>query len=131
VKIAECRVPNSSDMNTENHLKARTKKFAFRVFKIIEALPTSRKSRIICDQLGRTETVVGANYRASCRARSRAEFIAKIGIVEEEADESAYRLELTMQDNLLPSAKVQPLHVEANELSAIMAASCLTAARNR
>lgn len=118
-------------MNTDNNLKARTEQFALRVLKIIDALPTSRKGRIICDQLGRAGTAVGANYRASCRARSRAEFIAKIGIVEEEADESAYWLELIMEDSLLPSAKVQPLHIEANELPAIMAASRLTAARNR
>ena len=118
-------------MNTDANVKAPTRQFALRVLKIIDALPKSQKGRMICNQLGRAGTAVGANYRASCRARSRAEFIAKIGIVEEEADESAYWLELIMEDSLLPSAKVQSLHVEANELTAIMAASRLTAVGNR
>lgn len=112
-------------------LKQRTKTFALRILKLGDALPNSRKGRIISDQLGRAGTAVGANYRASCRARSRAEFIAKIGVVEEEADESAYWLELIMEDGLLPSSKVEALHIEAAELTAIMAASRLTASKNR
>jgi four helix bundle protein len=112
-------------------LKQRTKDFALRILKLIDALPNSRKGRIIADQLGRAGTAVGANYRASCRGRSRAEFIAKIGVVEEEADESAYWLELTMEGGLLAAAKVQALHTEATELTAIMASSRLTASRNR
>jgi four helix bundle protein len=126
---AECRVPNSIPMKTD--LKQRTKAFALRILKLVDALPNSRKGRIISDQLGRAGTAVGANYRASCRARSRAEFIAKIGVVEEEADESAYWLELIMEDGLIASSKVQPLHKEAEEITAIMASSRLTASRNR
>lgn len=126
---AECRVPNFKTMKTD--LKQRTKTFALRILKLVDALPNSRKGRIISDQLGRAGTAVGANYRASCRARSRAEFIAKIGVVEEEADESAYWLELIMEDGLLPISKIQPLHSEAIELTAIMASSRLTASRNR
>ncbi|MEK6301914.1 MAG: four helix bundle protein [Acidobacteriota bacterium] len=72
---------------------------------------------------------VGANYRASCRARSRAEFIAKIGVVEEEADESAFWMELIIERSLLPASKVEPLLNEANELVAIMASSRISAKR--
>jgi len=122
-------MPNFHHMKTD--LKQRTKAFALRILKLIDALPNSRKGRIISDQLGRAGTAVGANYRASCRARSRAEFIAKIGVVEEEADESAYWLELVMEDGLLSASKIQPLHTEATELTAIMASSRLTATRNR
>jgi len=123
--------PNPTTVNTNNDLKARTKSFALRVLKLIDALPNSRKGRIISDQLGRAGTAVGANYRASCRARSRAEFIAKIGVVEEEADESAYWMELIIEGEILPATKVEALHAEAVELTAIMAASRLTASRNK
>jgi len=75
-------------------LKERTKQFALRILKLVEALPNSLQGRTIAAQLVRAGTSVGANYRAACRGRSRAEFIAKIGIVEEEADESAFWLEL-------------------------------------
>lgn len=124
-------MPNAEFQAMETDLKQRTKTFALRVLKLIEALPNSRKGRIISDQLGRAGTAVGANYRASCRARSRAEFIAKIGVVEEEADESAYWLELIIEDGLLPLSKIEALRVEAVELTAIMASSRLTATRNR
>jgi four helix bundle protein len=83
----------------------------------------------IGNQLVRSGTGVGANYRACCLGRSRAEFIAKIGIVEEEADESAFWMELIIEGNLLPAPKVEPLLTEANELVAIMAASRISAAR--
>ncbi len=80
-------------MNAEE-LKARTKKFALRVLKLVAALPKNIQGRTIGGQLVRSGTSVAANYRAACRGRSRAEFIAKIGVVEEEADESAFWLEL-------------------------------------
>jgi four helix bundle protein len=118
-------------MKITNDLKARTKTFALRIVKLVDALPNTRKGRIIGDQLGRAGTAVGANYGASCRARSRAEFIAKIGVVEEEADESACWLELIIEDGLMPAKKVDALHTEATELTAIMASSRLTASRNR
>lgn len=118
-------------MKTSDDLKARTKTFALRILKLIDALPNTRKGRIIGDQLGRAGTAVGANYRASCRARSRAEFIAKIGVVEEEADESAYWLELIIEDGLIAAKKVDALHIEATEITAIMASSRITASRNR
>ena len=112
----------------ERELKARTKRFALRVLKLVESLPQNRVSaRIVTNQLGRSGTAVGANYRAACKGRSRAEFAAKIGVVEEEADESAYWLELVIESALLKESVVRPLLKEANELTAIMAASRLTA----
>jgi four helix bundle protein len=79
----------------------------------------------------RSGTSVGANYRASCRARSKAEFIAKIGVVEEEADESGFWMELIVDGGLLPEKKVSDLLREASELTAIMAASRISASRRR
>jgi four helix bundle protein len=117
-------------MNKEE-LKGRTKKFALRIISLVEALPKTATGRAIANQLVRCGTGVAANYRACCRARSRAEFIAKIGVVEEEADESAFWMELIIESSLLPAAKVQPLLKEANELVAIMASSRISAKRAR
>jgi four helix bundle protein len=112
-------------------LKQRTKQFALRVMKLVDALPTTKSGNAIGNQLVRSGTVVGANYRATCRARSKAEFIAKIGIVEEEADESGYWMELIVEGGLLPVTKVAELLKEADELTAIMATSRISAARHR
>ena len=113
----------------KRELQSRTKRFAIRVLNLVESLPQDRVSaRIITNQLGRSGTAVGANYRAACKSRSRAEFVAKIGIVEEEADESAYWLEMVVECRLLKESVVRPLALEANELVAIMGASRLTAA---
>ena len=107
----------------EAELKQRTKKFALRILKLIDALPNTRSGRVLAGQLGRSGTSVGANYRAACRSRSTAEMISKISVVEEEADESAFWLELTAEHGLMPARKVMPLHAEADELTAIMVAS--------
>jgi len=115
----------------KDELKARTKKFALRVMSLVEALPKTASGRAISNQLVRAGTGVGANYRACCRARSRAEFIAKIGVAEEEADESAFWMEVIIEGHLLPAAKVEALLKEADELVAILAASRITAARRR
>ena len=112
-------------------LKGRTKAFALRVIRLVEALPKSRTGDVIGRQLLRAATSVGSNYRAACRARSQVEFAAKVGIVEEEADECAYWLELTVEAGLLPETKVQDLLAEANELVAIFVASARTARRRR
>ena len=112
-------------------LKQWTKVFALRIMKLVDALPTTKSGHAIGNQLVRSGTSVGANYRASCRARSRAEFIAKIGVVEEEADESGFWLELIVEGSLLPLIKVTELLKEANELTAIMAASRISASRHR
>ena len=110
-------------------LKERTKRFALRVMRLVDALPKSAKGRALASQLVRSGTSVAANYRASCRTRSRAEFISKIGVVEEEADETALWLELIIDDKILPQKKITPLLNEANELVAIMAASYISASR--
>src|SRR5438045_5490692 len=97
-------------------LKRRTKQFALRVLKLVTALPKTLAGKTIGGQLVRSGTSVGANYRAACRARSKLEFIAKIGIVEEEADESAFWMELIIEGELLKPQLVQPILDEANEL---------------
>lgn len=109
-------------------LKQRTKTFALRIIKLSRSVPKSDDAgRIIAKQIIRSGTSVAANYRATCRARSKAEFIAKIGTVEEEADESALWLELLSESGILPASKLAALLQEANDLAAIMAASRKTA----
>ena len=112
-------------------LRARTKYFALRVMKLVDALPRTIQGRATANQIIRSATSVAANYRAACRARSRAEFIAKIGVVEEEVDETAFWLELIIDSGLLKDAKIRPLLTEAGELVAIMAASRKSAVANR
>jgi four helix bundle protein len=113
-------------MNADD-LKQRTKLFALRVLKLVAALPNTVQGKTIGGQLLRAGTSVGSNYRAACRGRSRAEFISKLGIVEEEADESAFWLELIIDGALLRAQVVQPLLDEANELTRIVAKSRVTA----
>ncbi len=109
-------------------LKTRTKTFALRIIKLTRAIPKSDDAgRVIAKQIVRSGTSVAANYRASCRARSQAEFIAKIGTVEEEADETALWLELLVESGIMPTRKLSALLIEANELTAIMASSRKTA----
>ena len=113
----------------ETELKQRTKKFALRVLKLVAALPRTTEGRAIGGQLVRSGTSVGANYRAACPGRSKAEFISKLGTVEEEADESAYWMELIIDAGLLRANRVAALRQEADELTAIMAASRISASR--
>lgn len=108
---------------TENELKQRTKQFALRVIKLVGALPDDSVGRPIGNQLIRSGTTIGPNYRAACRGRSKAEFVAKLGIVVEEADKSGYWLELIVEGELFAKRLVEPLLKEANELTAIMVAS--------
>lgn len=115
-------------MNAED-LKKRTKVFAIRVLKLAAALPNTIEGKTIRGQLVRAGTLVGANYRAACRGRSRAEFIAKIGTVEEESDESAFWLEVIVEGAFLKEVRVKPLLEEANELTKIMATSRISASR--
>jgi len=115
---------------TEDDLKKRTKLFALRILKLVAALPKTIAGRTIAGQLVRSGTSVAANYRASCRARSKAEFISRLGVVEEEADESALWLELIIEGALMKPSLVKPLWVEANELTAIMTSSRKSAARS-
>ena len=114
---------------TTAELKARTKEFALRVIRLVDVMPNSVEGRAIANQIMRSATSVAANYRAACRARSRAEFIAKIGLVEEEADETAFWLEIVVDANIRTEKQIAPLQKEANELVAIMAASRKSALR--
>src|SRR5436190_8602635 len=100
-------------------LKKRTKKFALRIIKLYRSLPAGKDSDVIGYQMLRCGTSVGANYRAACRARSQADFISKITIVEEESDESGYWLELIVESGLMKKERVIELLNEANELTAI------------
>jgi len=118
------------DMKNEN-LKMRTKRFALETIHLVEGLPAGETSRILGRQLLRAGTSVGANYRAACRARSNADFISKMGIVEAEADECGYWLELLVDAGKVSGSVAAPLVQEAGELTAIAVASIQTARRNR
>lgn len=111
-------------------LKQRTKQFALRVIRLVESLPRGRTADVIGRQLLRSGTSVGANYRSACRARSAADFQSKMGIVEEEANESAYWMELLVDAGLVKPNRLEILLAEANELTAITVASIKTSRRN-
>ncbi|MBU1424051.1 MAG: four helix bundle protein [Gammaproteobacteria bacterium] len=114
-----------------NDLKQRTKGFALQIIVLVDSLPVGRTAEVIGRQLLRSGTSVGANYRAACRAKSAADFIAKMGIVEEEADECIYWMELLAEANILPLTRLQPLMTEADELVAITVSSIKTAKANK
>ena len=107
----------------QDDLKKRTKLFALRILKLVAALPNTVIGGTIGGQLARAGTSVGSNYRAACRSRSKAEFIAKIGVVEEEADESGFWLEMIIESELVKKSLVDPLLQESIELTKIMASS--------
>ena len=115
----------------EKELKERTKQFALHIMSLVDKLPNTIAGRALGNQLVRSGTSVGANYRAACRGRSKAEFVSKIGVVAEEADESVYWLELIMDGKLLGRDFVEPLLKEANELAAIFIASMKTAGQSQ
>jgi four helix bundle protein len=114
-------------VDNNQDLKARTKQFALRILRLYRSLPAKEEARILGRQLLRSGTSVGANYRAACRARSRAEFIAKLGIVLEEADETIFWLELLLEGGIIKHEKLDALLKEADELTAIFVASICTA----
>jgi len=112
---------------TAEEMKTRTKKFALRAIRLVESLPKTRTGDVIGRQLLRSGTSVGSNYRAACRAKSQADFISKMGIVEEEADESIYWMELLIEAGIVKAAKLEPLMDEADEILAITVSSIKTA----
>jgi len=116
-------------MNSDE-LNKRTQQFALRVMALSAALPRNPAGRVVAYQLVKSGTSVGANYRAACRGKSKADFVSKLGTVLEAADESAFWLELLIAGELLPAARVVPLLQEANELTAIFAAGLKTARRS-
>ena len=115
---------------TQDELKIRTKLFALRIIKLVKALPRGVVGRTIGNQIIRCGTSVAANYRSSCRSRSKNEFVAKIGVVLEEADETVLWLELITEAGLLPMKRIEPLLTEAKELVAILASTRKTASSN-
>jgi four helix bundle protein len=115
---------------SNENLKKRTKKFALDVIQFVESLPHDDTCRVLGRQLLRSGTSVGANYRAACRAKSTADFISKMGNVEEESDESGYWLELLVEGGKAPLPKADPLLREADELVAIAVSSINTARKS-
>lgn len=110
----------------QEQFKQRTRQLALRVIRLVQALPNDMVSREIGRQLLRAGTSVGANYRAACRARSTADMIAKLKIVEEEADETLYWLELLIEANIMPEAQLAPLMTETDEILAMTVSSIKT-----
>ena len=116
---------------TERELKIRTRKFAVEIFQLIDQLPNRKSANIIANQLGRSASSIAANYRSACRARSHAEFVARIGIVEEEADESTFWLDILPETQNSTPEKITPLLRESRELTAIFTAASKTAKANK
>jgi four helix bundle protein len=108
-------------------LRNRTKQFGLRVINLMDALPSTKAANVIGRQLLRSATSVGANYRAACRARSRPDFISKLGIAIEEADESLYWMEVLVDAKIMSPGRLDPLMKEGNEIVAILTASAKTA----
>ena len=111
-------------------IQARCESIAIRVIKMAFQLPVNYPAQAICNQIVRSSSSVGANYRAACRSKSRKDFINKLKIVEEELDETIYWLQLIVNVGLVPKEKMKLLTDESNELLAIIVSSILTARRN-
>jgi four helix bundle protein len=118
-------------LNRAKQLQDRTKQFAVRIIKAFAKLPKDEATRVIGRQFLRSGTSLAANYRAACRARSTADFISKIGIVTEEADETLFWLELLIDSELITTKQVESLMTECEELLKIFSASLATAKQNR
>ena len=110
----------------EKEFKDRTKKFALRVNKMVESLPSDRAADVLGKQLLRSATSVAANYRSACRAKSKADMIHKLSIVEEEADESLLWMELLVESDLVKTSRLNALMAECNEILAMIVASIRT-----
>ena len=115
----------------EQEFKKRTQQLALRVIKLVEALPNTTTGNVLGRQLLRSGTSVGANYRAACRAKSKADMIAKLGIVEEESDETLYWLELLVEGDIMPEARLLDLMAETDQILAITVSSIKTLRRNK
>ncbi len=112
-------------MNAED-MKGRTRAFALRVIRLAESLPRTPAANVIRNQMLRCGSSVGANYRAACRARSKPDFVSKMGIVEEEADETIYWMELLIDAEIVKKSRIADLMNEADEIVAIVVASIRT-----
>jgi four helix bundle protein len=114
---------------TEQQFKDRTKAVGLRIIRLVESLPPSRGARVLGDQLLRSGTSIGANYRAACRAVSAADIISKLGDVEEETDESMYWIEMLGKSGIVREQRLAPLHRELGEILAMVVASIKTLRR--
>ena len=126
----ESEMSKGERMETRD-LKQRTQEFALRVIRMVRVLPKSQEARVIRNQLLRSATSVGANYRSAQRGKSKADFIAKLAVAEEEADETCYWLELIIAAELVSKDRMEPLLAEAKELTAILTAAGKTAKERR
>jgi four helix bundle protein len=140
LRIADCglriHAADATSQGTQEdmdayQMKQRTKTFALRIIKLVETLPATQTGRVLGKQLLRAGTSVGANYRAACRAKSNADFISKMGTVEEEADESGYWMELLTDAGVVKHSELALLLREADELVAIAVASINTTRRRQ
>jgi four helix bundle protein len=129
MKTNESNMDRCVGNSKHNYLKERTKRFALDVIKLVESLPKGRTADVIGRQLLNAGTSVGANYRAACRARSSADFISKMGIVEEETDETVYWMELLIEAKLVQQNDTSNLLHEANQILAMTVSSIKTARR--
>jgi len=118
-----------ANISKQEALRGRTKRFALRIIRLFQHLPRSTEAQVLGKQLLRSGTSIGANYRAAGRARSKAEFVSKIGIVVEEADETVFWLECLIESGIIKQELLHELLIEANELVAIFAASHRTSRR--
>ena len=115
-----------AEIMTEQEFKDRTKQIALRIIRLVESLPNTHSAQIIGKQLLRSATSVGANYRAACRGKSTADILHKLAIVEEEADESLYWLELLIESEIVPEKKLSVLMSDINEIVAMTVSSIKT-----
>ncbi|GGE44062.1 four helix bundle protein [Pedobacter psychrotolerans] len=122
---------NVSKVDFVTSIKARTKQFVLGSIKFYQTLPKTEEGKIIGRQFIRSASSVGANYRAACRSRSRAEFFSKLSIVIEEADETAFWIEILIESKITNSAEAQPLLKEVNEILAIVAKARKTVSSNK
>ncbi len=116
---------------TQEEMKARTKQFALRIIRLVQSLPPSLVAEMLGKQLLRSGTSVGANYRASCRAKSTADFIHKLSIVEEEADESIYLMELLIEGKIVKENLLENLMDEGNQILSIVVSAIKTSKEKR
>jgi four helix bundle protein len=131
VSIADFQWPIETSVRDQTkQLQERTRNLAIRVVRLIRALPNCLEAPVIARQLLRSSTSVAANYRAACKARSTADFISKLGIVEEESDETVFWLEFIVETGLVKRARMLNLIDEAKQITAIFAASRSTAKKN-
>ena len=115
----------------QQEMKARTKRFALRIIRLVSSLPNTLAANTLGKQLLRSGTSVGANYRSACRAKSTADFIFKLSIVEEEADESAYWMELLVESEIVAQSRMVDLIDEANQIVSIVVVTIKTSKQKR